>query len=379
MDIEKARKALLEEINRLRDPRGFIKAGLPRFDRLFGRDSLIVAWQLLNIDPSICRATIKVLAELQGKRFDHLHEEELGKIIHETGDNPHPEYPDEIFFPYYGSVDSTPLFALMAGMFFDRTNDKSFLEKYWPNIKAALNWILEYGDADGDTFLEYQRKGRGLLHQGWKDAPETQLEIKPPVAIVEAQGYAYCALKQGELLAKHLSEDNEADKYSRQADQLKKNFNQRFWMEKERFFALALDGDKKQKRAITSNPGHLLFTEIVEERYLEPLMARLFKPDLWTPYGIRTHSTKEKNFDPLSYQLGSVWPHDNWIIAQGMKKVGADKEYYRIKEAILKAYQELGFAPELYGVVDEKLVKIPEACHLQAWATGAIFNFLSEG
>ena len=392
MDGKKTKKTLLAEIDKLRDPRGFIKAGSPRFERLFGRDSLIVAWQLLEIDPSVCWTTIKVLSELQGKKFDPFHEEEPGKIIHETDDKPHPEHPDEIPFPYYGSVDSTPLFVIVAGMYFraaarkegaerrhiDKTNDRAFLEKHWPNIKAALNWILEYGDADGDTFLEYRRKGRGLFHQGWKDSSEDHLGIKPPVAIVEAQGYAYYAFKQGASLAKLLGENDEAQKYDQQADQLKKNFNRRFWMEKEKFFALAFDGDKKQKRAITSNPGHLLFTGIVKENYLKSLIQRLFKPDLWTPYGIRTHSTEEPDFDPLSYHLGSIWPHDNWIIAQGLKRIGAEKEYRQVRDAVLKAYHELGFAPELYGVVEGKLTQIPLACHPQGWATGAILNFLSK-
>jgi len=378
MDIEKAKKTLLAEINQLRDPRSFIKAGLPRYDRLFGRDSLIIAWQLLEIDPSICRGTLEVLSELQGKKFDSYHEEEPGKILHETDDKPHPHHAEEIPFPYYGSVDSTPLFVIMAGMYHDKTGDESFLKKFWPNVKAALKWILEYGDADGDTFLEYQKKGKGLFHQGWKDQFIDHLEIKPPVAIVEAQGYAYHALKRASSLATLFGEDDEADRCNRQANQLKKNFSQHFWMEKEKFFALALDGDKKQKKAITSNPGHLLFTEIVGEDHLEPLVQRLFEPDLWTPYGIRTHSTKEPNFDPLSYHLGSVWPHDNWVIAQGLKKIGADKEYRQVRDAVLKAYQELGLAYELYGVVDGKLTKIPTSCYPQGWASGAQLGFIIE-
>ncbi len=350
MNKKRLKEALLTEINTLRDQRGFVKAGLPRFDRLFGRDSLIVAWQLLNSDPSICQATIKILSELQGKKFDRHCEEEPGKILHETDDKPHPEYPDKIPFPYYGSADSTPLFVVILAKYIEETGDKSFLRESWPNIKAALDWIIKHGDADGDTFVEYERKGQGLFHQGWKDSLENHLKIKPPVAIVEVQGYAYCALEKGVFFSQLLGKESNQDQYQRFADELKERFNHQFWMEKEGFFALALDGDKNQKRVITSNPGHLLFTGIVKEELLKPLVKRLFEPDLWTPYGIRTHSTKEGDFDPLSYHLGSIWFHDNWIIAQGLKEIGATQEYRKIKNA----------------------------CHPQAWASAAILNLLSE-
>lgn len=373
------KKQLLQELERLKDRRGFIKAGLPRFDRLFGRDSLIVSWQLLDINPEICRDTLAILSKLQGRRINKLHEEEPGKIIHETDSRPHPGGRG-IHFPYYGSVDATPLFLILFSFYFKKTKDKKFLKKHWQNILTAVDWMIHYGDGDQDLFLEYKRKSpAGLFHQGWKDAFSNTLRIKPPVAIVEAQGYQYFALKEISRLAKIMKDANLARRLLKKAKELKENFNEKFWMKEEKYFALALDGNKKPRKAITSNPGHLLFTGIVENRKVKPLVRRLFRTDLWTPFGIRTHSTEEPDFNPGSYHLGSVWPHDNWIIAQGLKKLGYKRAYQKIKKALLRAYQEIGFIPELYGVIDNKIILdigVKSVCYPQAWATGTLLNLL---
>jgi len=379
--IDEIKNQLLEEIEILKNERGFIKAGQPRFDRLFGRDSLIVSWQLLDFDPEICKATLKILAQLQGKEVNDGREEEPGKIIHETDLEKkwHPEgyHP----FPYYGSVDSTPLFLILFSFYYKKTRDRKFLDSHWENILMALNWIKEYGDKDRDYFLEYERKTpKGLFHQAWKDDFENHLKIKPPIAIVEAQGYQYLALKGVAELAEILGDYKISKELLRRANFLKKVFNQKFWMPDKKYFALALDGDKNQKKTITSNPGHLLFTDIVEKNKIKPTVRRLFEKDMWTPFGIRTHSLKEPNFDPKSYHLGSIWPHDNWIIAQGFKKSGYKKEYQEIQNAFLRAYQEIGFLPEFYGVLNGKItLELKEKpCYPQAWATGALFNFLQK-
>ena len=389
------KRKVLFELKRLKDRKGFLRAGLPKYNRLFGRDSLISAWQLLDKNPGICQATLEILSQYQGKVVNNEREEEPGKILHETdlGKNRHPEgyFP----FPYYGSVDSTPLFLILFSFYYKKTKNKKFLDSHWENILRALNWITEYGDKDKDYFIEYQRKNpKGLFHQSWKDEFEDHLKIEPPVAIVEVQGYQYLALKEISQLAEIKGDFDLAKKLNKRAEKLKEEFNKKFWMEPldisasisqlkasyEKYFALALDGQKRQKKAITSNPGHLLFTGIIAEEKIDFVVKRLFQEDLWTDYGIRTHSTRELDFDQKSYHFGSVWPHDNWIISQGLKKLGYQNEYQKIKNAIIRAYNNLGFLPEYYGVVDGEIILDLEKppCHPQAWSSGALFNFLSE-
>lgn len=389
------KKQLLKEIKALKDRKGFLRAGMPGFNRLFGRDSLISAWQLLDWNPGIAKATLEILSQFQGEVINKEKEEEPGKILHETNleKNRHPGgyFP----FPYYGSVDATPLYLIVFSFYFKKTQDRNFLKSRWENILMALNWMTEYGDKDKDYFLEYQSKNStGLFHQGWKDAFEDHVKVEPPVALVEVQGYQYLALKNIADLADVRKDFELAKKLRERARLLKEAFNKKFWMESldlsltlsglkpsyEKYFALALDGNKKQKRAITSNPGHLLFTGIIQENRIDVIIRRLFQKDLWTGYGIRTHSTKESDFNSKSYHLGSIWPHDNWIISQGLKKLGFEKEYRKIKNAILKAYKDLNFLPEYYSVIDGKItVDLPKKpAYPQAWSAAALFNFLSD-
>ena len=376
------KKKVLREIYSLKDRRGFLKAGFPSFDRLFGRDSLISAWQILEENPGIAKATLEILSQYQGKVINKEKEEEPGKILHELDfkSKLHPTY--KFPYPYYGSVDSTLFYLILFSFYYKKTQDKKFLNLHWENILKAVNWIKEYGDKDKDLFIEYQRQSeKGLFHQGWKDSKEDHLKIEPPVALVEVQGYQYLALKEVALLAQEKRDWDLADKLEERAWQLKKKFNEKFWMEDKKFFALALDKQKQQRKAITSNPGHLLFTGIVKEKEkIELLVKRLFEKDMFTPFGIRTHSELEPDFDPKSYHLGSVWPHDNWIIAQGLKKLGFKKEYEKIKKAIFNAYNTLGFLPEYYGVVNGKItVDLPKKpCYPQAWSSGALFSFLQD-
>lgn len=376
--IKKIKKELLNDIKRLKDKKGFIRAGLPGYDRFFGRDSLILSWQLLDIKPEIARKTLEILIQLQGKKVNKFKEEEPGKILHEHSLTPLSKKTLPYPLPYYGSIDSTPLFLIIFSFYCKKSKDKNFIKKYWPNVLMAVHWIFHFGDQDGDLFLEYKRKRKtGLFHQGWKDNFENHLKIQPPVAIVEAQGYEYLALVEIAGLAKKFFNDTALkNSLLARAKKLKSEFNKKFWMKNEKYYALALDENKKQKKTITSNPGHLLFTGICHKDKEKLVIEKLFSNELWTPYGIRTHSIKEKDFNPLSYHLGSVWPHDNWIIAQGLKKLGYKKQYLKIKNALISAYNKLGHIPELYGVVKNKLVKIPIACHPQAWASGALLSFV---
>jgi len=358
---------LLNELETLKDKKGFLNAGLPRFNRLFGRDSLISAWQFLDYDPNIAKHTLEILSNYQGKVSNKTNEEEPGKILHEKKGH----------FPwdYYGSVDSTPLFLILFYFYFRKTKDIKFVKKRWPNILSAINWMINYGDIDNDLFLEYEKKSKiGLFHQAWKDSSQDSLNIKPPVAIVEVQGYQYLALKRTGEMAKEIFNDIKFyNSLTERSKKLKEKFNREFWMKKERYFALALDKNKKQKKAITSNPGHLLFTGILEKEKINLVIKKLFQKDMWTAYGLRTLSTKDSDFKEKSYHFGSVWPHDNWIIAQGLKSLGYKKEYEKIKNALLKAYKELNFMPELYYVIDENLIQDKTACYPQSWSLGTLF------
>ena len=383
MQNEVVKKRLIKSIKALQNKKyGYIRAGFPIYNRLFGRDSLISSWQLLNFSPEIAMNTLKVLAKFQGKETNSSKDEEPGKILHEhqIGKKMHPKgyFP----LPYYGSVDSTPLFLILFSMYLEKTDDREFAKNYWVNILRGLHWIFHFGDRDKDLFLEYKRKrATGLFHQGWKDGFKNHLKIKPPVAIVEVQGYQYLALVEVGKIAREVFNDERLEKsLLKRAKKLKKRFNEKFWMKDKKYFALALDGRKKQRKAITSNPGHLLFCGICDKEKERLVVKRLFESDMWTPYGIRTHSTLEPDFDPKSYHLGSIWPHDNWIIAQGLKKLGYKREYNLIKKAILKAYKEIGYVPEFYGVSLKGQIILEglelKPCYPQAWTAGAVLNFI---
>ena len=391
--VEEIRKQLTKEIESLRDKRGYLLAGFPRFLGLFGRDSLITAWQLLDYDPKIAKNTFLILAELQGKKINPKTGEEPGKILHEYYSK---NTPDEWFkkykwkvkwlkrgVPVYFSVDSTPLFLIVLAKYFQKTKDEKFLLKIMPNVVKAIDWMINYGGLK-HGFLRHRKgkAGKSLKSQSWKDGKGNPMEkMKGPIAVVEVQGYVYLALKEVSKLAQILKEKELAQELRAKAEDLKENFNKDFWMESRKYFALALDEKNKQKKSITSNPGHLLFTGILDKKGEAAVVKRLFKDDMWTPFGIRTHSELEPDFDPLLYQNGAIWPHDNWIIAQGLKKLGYKKEYNKVKTAMMAAYKDIGFIPEFYGVIDGRItLKMKEkiVCHPQAWASGAVFNFLKQ-
>jgi glycogen debranching enzyme len=391
---KKLPQLLQDNLQALKSPEGYLYAGLPKFMGLFGRDALISSWQLLTYDSSIAAHSLLALARLQGKKVNPLNGEEPGKIIHEF----YPKnVPDEWFkqekqeagwlkkeTPFYFSVDSTPLFIVLAAKYYQETKDKPLLKKLGPHLEAAFSWLLRYGLID--NFLRYQsiQPGQGLISQSWKDGIGSTLEqIKGPVAIVEVQGYAWAAFEALSQLESFF--DNPELKTAAQtaAERLKLKFHQAFFMPREQFYCLGLDGDNRQIPLVTSNPGHLLFSRLIDEARADLVVKRLFQKDMWTPYGIRTDSTLSPDFDPLSYQRGAVWPHDNWIIAQGLRQRGYHQEYRLIKEALLRAFEKLKFLPEYYGVslnhqlIYDRLETPP--CYPQAWATGALINLLITG
>jgi glycogen debranching enzyme len=363
-----------------------LRAGAPRYATLFGRDSLIASWQTLDTDPTIAAATLRILASYQGRVVDRVSEEQPGKILHEHRFDPasRAELP-HWKFPYYGSVDSTLLFLIVGEAYLKKTGDHQLAQELWKAFRSAYGWMTRYGDADADCFVEYERTNpAGLFHQGWKDGSEDHLGIRPPVALVEVQGYAYAAHKAFAYLAKAMGESPGASGALETAEDLRGRLNRDFWLEDQGFFAFALNGTKQVRRAVTSNPGHLLLCGAVEPRRLDPLVSRLFSPDLWTPFGVRTHASTEPDFDPTSYHLGSVWPHDNWFLYRGLLAVGRDAEARRVRKALLNAYVALGKIPELYAVVDDRIVDLSQKRTVlgrpnpvQAWASAGLLDMIS--
>ena len=380
MNTEKIKTQLKDDIRKLSDYRGFILAGAPKFNNLFGRDSLFVSWQLLKYDFEIARSTLKTLAHLQAGEIDLKRDAEPGKILHEMWDGGYKEIRhlgiDSVPFPYYGSVDSTPLFIIVAGKYFEVTKDLEFIRKIWPNLISAKNWILTYGDSNQDDFLDFDRKNPyGPFNQSWKDGGDSPQFGERPIASVEVQGYKYEALKYFNELSDALVENEKIE--SDYLEGFKKKFFEEFFWSKENFFYLAIDGEGKKYESVASNAGHLLFTELIGAETKKYVVQRLFRDDMLTPYGVRTHSTQNKDFKPESYQLGSVWPFDNWVIAEGLRASGFKKEYGFVKNALLKAYLELGHLPELYAVdKNSKIKEIIGANPLQAWSSAGLLNLL---
>jgi glycogen debranching enzyme len=360
-----------------------IDAGVPWFSTLFGRDALITAYQALGVDPHLAKGTLAMLARYQGERVDDWREEEPGKILHElrvgelagTGEIPHT--------PYYGSIDATPLWLVVYGRVWSWTADRAFAERLWPNALRALEWIDRYGDRDGDGYVEYIRRSpAGLDNQGWKDSRDGIVHAdgtlpEPPIALVEVQGYVYDAWVQVARVARALGHRDVAEELERKAAALKERFNSDFWMPEEGTYAVALDGQKRQVRSVTSNPGHCLWSRIVDPARAPKVVRRLLARDMATGWGIRTLSAKNPAYDPIGYHTGSVWPHDNSIIAHGMKIMGFDDAANRVIDqlALCGAFFPAGRFPELFcGFSREEVpvpVEYPVACRPQAWATGA--------
>jgi glycogen debranching enzyme len=370
-------------------PGGLIPAaGIPWYVAPFGRDSLITAYECQLLNPQIARDTLRVLAALQSHENEAWRDAEPGKILHElrsgelarAGLIPHT--------PYYGTVDATPLFVMLAAAYFRWTADLETLSALRPSIDAALAWIDNYGDSDGDGFVEYQRRSpAGLENQGWKDSRDAVIHAdgtlaQGPIALVEVQGYVYLAKLRIAELYEALGELARAHELRAQAQELRRAFNDAFWNADEGTFVLALDGKKRQVASVTSNPGHCLYCGIVDDDKADSLAVRLMADDMFSGWGIRTLSAKSPAYNPMSYHNGSVWPHDNAIIAAGLKRYGYRDAALRIATGVFEiASRSRDFRlAELYcgfeRTVHSEIVDYPVACAPQAWAAAAPFMLL---
>jgi len=371
------------------DGERIIAAGIPWFATVFGRDSIIAAYQALALSPQLAIDTLEVLARYQGKEDNPWRDEEPGKILHEFRQGEMTRCKELPFGPYYGSLDSTPLFLILLSETYNWTADAGLVKRLLPSAYAALDWIDRFGDLDQDGFVEYMRRSpKGLANQAWKDSWDACMRpdrtvSSAPIAPVEIQGYVYDAKYRMASLLRNFGDAARGEKLKKEAAELAKRLDKAYWMADRNFFAMALDGEKQQLKCIASNPGHLLFSRAVNRKRARTIVTRLMREDMFSGWGWRTLSEEEPTFNPLSYHRGSVWPHDNSLIAHGMALNEFRKPAIQVFTALFEA--ALNFRnyrlPELFCGVQrrehDEPVHYPVSCSPQAWASGSWFLMLT--
>jgi glycogen debranching enzyme len=372
------------------DGRRYYAAGIPWYAALFGRDSLIAATEMIAFDAGMAAETLRLLAGLLGQRTDDERDEEPGKVIHELRVGEIARVGRSPFARYYGTVDATPLFLCLLCDHADWSGTLDLFRELRGEVDQAVEWMDRHADLDGDGLLEYRRRSQdGLRNQGWKDSPDGVIDergtpLEPPIALVEAQAYAVRAKRRLAALLELDGEGDRAERLRGEAAELADRID-RFWLEDERFYSMALDGEKRASRARASNQGHLLWAGAVPPDRARAVRDALMDDAGFSGWGIRTLAAGEAAYNPLGYHTGSVWPHDNAMIAHGFRRYGFDEDFTSIFEAMLEAASQFGDyrLPELFAGFPraeyERPVPYPVACHPQAWAAAAIPSMLRSG